>query len=126
MCFGLSDMNYDGKLAKYSRVRFFRCFFIFILIIFVILPVIIVFFSVFEVFLYIISFVLDGSAMKNIKLKSLYTHKLFYKVVYAFYLAIGIAYIPLGYMSLAILSIFAPAACLFNKLRTMNNEEELE
>ena len=91
MCFGLSEMNYDGKLAKYSRVRFFRCMLIFMLIIFVILPVIIVFFSVFEVCLFIISFVLDGSFMKNIKLKSLYTHKFFYKIVYAFFIAIGIA-----------------------------------
>ena len=125
MCFGLSEMNIDGKLAKYSRVRFFRCLLIFMLIIFVILPVIIVFFSVFEVCLYIISFVLDGSGMKNIKLKSLYAHKFFYKVVYAFYISIGIAFIPIGYMSLAVFSVLLPAVCIYSKIKK-NNEEELE
>ena len=124
MCFGLSEMNYEGKLAKYSRVRFFRCMLIFMLIIFVILPVIIVFFSVFEICLFIISFVLDGSFMKNIKLRSLYTHKFFYKIVYAFFIAIGIAYIPVGYMSLVIFSIFAPVVCIINKIR--KNDEEVE
>ena len=43
MCFEISEMNYEGRLAKYSRDRFFRYMFIFILIIFAILPVIIVF-----------------------------------------------------------------------------------
>ena len=75
LCFGLSEMNYNERLAKYSRDRFFRCFFIFLLIIFIILPVIIVFFSIFAVVLYIITFVLDGSAMKHIKLKSSFKHK---------------------------------------------------
>ena len=125
MCFGLSEMNYEGRLAKYSRDRFFRCIFIFILIIFVILPVIIVFFSIFEVVLYIISFVLDGSAMKNIKLKSLFTHKLFYKIVYLFFISIGIAYIPLGYMSLVILAIASPIVCIIKRIR-MRNDEELD
>ena len=125
MCFGLSEMNYEGRLAKYSRDRFFRCMFIFILIIFVILPVIIVFFSIFEVILYIISFVLDGSAMKNIKLKTLFTHKLFYKIVYLFFISIGIAYIPLGYMSLVILAIASPIFCIINRIR-MRNDEDLD
>ena len=123
MCFGLSETNYEGKLAKYSRVRFFRCILIFVLIIFILLPVIIVFFSLFEIVLFIISFVLDGSGMKNIKLKSRFLHKLFYKIVYAFFVAIGVAYIPLGYMSLVVLAIFAPAACIFNKIREKNDDE---
>jgi hypothetical protein len=83
------------------------------------------FFSVFEVCLYIISFVLDGSGMKNIKLKSLYAHKFFYKVVYAFYISIGIAFIPIGYMSLAVFSVLLPGVCIYNKIKK-NNEEELE
>lgn len=123
MCFGLSEMNYEGRLAKYSRVRFCRCMFIFILIIFVILPVIIVFFSLFEVCLYIISFVLDGSAMKNIKLKSLFAHKFFYKIVYLFFIAIGVAYIPLGYMSLAVFFVASPVFCICNRLKIKNDEE---
>ena len=123
MCFGLSEMNYEGKLAKYSRMRFFRCMLIFILIIFIILPVIIVAFSIFEACLYIIAFVLDGSAMKNIKLKSLFAHKLFYKLVYGFFISIGFAYIPLGYMSLVLFVVFAPLVCIFNKIREKNDDE---
>ncbi len=123
MCFGLSEMNYDGKLAKYSRMRFCRCILIFMLIIFIILPIIIVFFSIFEVCLYIITFVLDGSAMKNIKLKSIYTHKIFYKLVYGFFIAIGFAYIPVGYMSLVLFAIAAPIICIINNFREKTDEE---
>ena len=123
MCFGLSEMNYDGKLAKYSRMRFFRCILIFLLIIFIILPIVLVFFSIFGACLYIISFVLDGSAMKNIKLKSIFAHKLFYKIVYGFFVAIGFAYIPIGYMSIALFIIFAPFICIFNNLRDKSDEE---
>ena len=123
MCFGLSEMKDDGKLAKYSRMRFFRCMFIFILIIFIILPIILVFFSIFEAFLYIISFVLDGSAMKNIKLKSVFAHKIFYKLVYGFFIAIGFAYIPIGYLSLVLFALAAPIICIINNFREKNDEE---
>ena len=125
MCFGLSEMNYEGKLAKYKRVRFCRCMLIFILISFVLLPVVIVFFSLFAVILYIISFVLDGSYMKNIKLNSMILHKLFYKIIYLFFIMIGIAYIPVGYMSLAGICIIAPIYCIINKIR-MKNDDELD
>ena len=123
MCFGLAETNSNERLVKYSRVRFCRCLLIFMLIIFIILPFIIVFFSTFEAVLYIITFVLDGSAMKNIKLKSSYAHKLFYKIVYGFFLSIGIAYIPIGYISLALLIIFAPIVFVINKIRQKNDEE---
>ena len=123
MCFGLSETNYDGKLAKYSRVRFFRCFLIFLLIIFVILPVIVTFFSIFEAFLFVITFVLDGSAMKNIKLNSQLSHKAFYKIAYGFYIAIGVAYIPFGYVSLVVLVVFTPIICIVNKIRNKNDED---
>ena len=123
MCFGLSETNYDGKLAKYSRVRFFRCFLIFLLIIFVILPVIVTFFSIFEACLFVIAFVLDGSAMKNIKLNSQLAHKIFYKIAYGFYIAIGVAYIPFGYISLVVLIVFTPIICIVNKIRNRNDED---
>ena len=126
MCFGLSEMNYNKRLAKYSRDRFFRCLFIFFLLIFVLLPVVIVFFSLFAVSLYIITFVLDGSAMKHIKLKSDFLHRFFYKVIYLFFIFIGIAYIPVGYMSLAaLIVILIPGYCIYYKIRQIN-EEELE
>ena len=123
MCFGLSETNYNGKLAKYTRVRFCRCILIFILIIFVILPVIVVFFSIFEAVLFVITFVLDGSAMKNIKLKSEQFNKFFYKFAYAFYIAIGVAFIPFGYMSLALLIVLTPIFLILNKIRQKNDDE---
>ena len=123
MCFGLAEMNSEAKLAKYTRMRFYRCILIFMLIIFVILPVIVVFFSIFEACLYIVTFVLDGSAMKNIKLKSLFAHKLFYKIVYGFFIAIGFAFIPIGYISLVLLIISGPIFFIFNKIREKNDDE---
>ena len=124
MCFGLSEMNYNERLAKYSRDRFFRCIFIFLLIIFVLLPIVIVFFSLFAVILYIITFVLDGSYMKHIKLKSEFSHRFFYKIVYLFFIFIGFAYIPIGYISLAVFIVIAiPGICIYHKIRQINEEE---
>ena len=125
MCFGLGETKTDGKLAKYKRVRFFRCLLIFVLLIFVIFPIVLVFFSVFEASLFIVTFVLDGSAMKNIKLKSICTHKFFYKVTYGFFIVISIAYIPLGYLSIVVFTIAMPIYCVANNIRN-RNEEDLE
>ena len=125
MCFGLGETNSDGKLAKYSRIRFFRCLLIIIAFIFILLPVILVFFSIFAAVLYIITFVLDGSAMKNIKLKSIRAHKFFYKIVYVFFLSIGVAYIPIGYISISIFVVALPFLCIYNRIR-QNHEEEME
>ena len=123
MCFGLSDTNYEGKLAKNSRARFCRCLFIFFLLIFIIFPIIIVFFSIFEAALFIVTFVLDGSVMKNIKLKSLNAHKFFYKIVYGFFIAIGVAFIPFGYLSLAVFIVFMPIFLIVNKIKQKRDEE---
>ena len=123
MCFGLGETKTDGRLAQYKRVRFFRCLLIFVLLIFVIFPIILVFFSVFEAFLFIVSFVLDGSVMRNIKLKKICTHKFFYKITYGFYIVISIAYIPFGYLSLAVLTVAIPIFCIVNKIRNKNDED---
>ena len=120
MCFGLGDIGNDRKLMKNSRVRFFRCIFIFLFIILIILPIVITFFSVFVAVIYIITFVLDGSAMQYIKLKSDLFNKFFYKMVLVYYLLVSIAYIPLGYFSLVLLIIILP---LYNKIKKKNEVE---
>ena len=125
MCFGLGDIDNDRKLLKYSRIRFCRCLLIFLLLIFVILPVVIAFFSIFEGIIFVIAFVLDGSAMKNIKLKTPMNHKLFYKIVYGFFLCLSIAFIPFGYISLALLIIAIPILCIYYKI-TKKDGEDLE
>ena len=61
--------------------------------------------------------------MRDVKLKSICTHKFFYKVTYGFYIAISIAYIPLGYLSIAVFTIAMPIVCIVNKIRDRNDED---
>ena len=61
--------------------------------------------------------------MGNIKLKSICTHKFFYKVTYGFYIVISIAYIPLGYLSIALFTIAMPIYCIVYKIRNKNDED---
>ena len=122
MCFGLGDIGNDRKLLKYSRIRLFRCILIFCVLIFFILPLIVTFFSIFEAFIYVVAFVLDGSAMKNIKLRSKNAHKLFYRIAYVFYFCISIALIPIGYFSLVGFMIFIPFLCIYNKIKKKNGD----
>ena len=124
-CFGLSCTNSDGKLAKDRKIRLVRCVFIGLMFLFVFLPLIIALFSVLEAFLFIVTFVLDGSVMKHIKLHSRILHKLFYKIVHAFFVCIGIAYIPFGYFSLVGLAFLGPVMYLVNKFRS-KFEDEIE
>ena len=65
--------------------------------------------------IYVIAFVLDGSALQYIKLKSKYTHRLFYKIAILFYLFMALALIPVGYMSLSVIIISIPFICLIKK-----------
>ena len=123
MCFGLGEIDKDKKLLKYSRIRLFRCILIFLLIIFIILPLVVTFCSIFAAGVFIIAFVLDGSAMKNIQLKSSFAHKFFYKIVYAFFICISIAFIPLGYFGLAGFLVFIPIYCIYNKIKKKDGEE---
>ena len=124
MCFGLGDIDNDRKLLKYSRIRFFRCVLIFLFIIFVILPVVITFFSIFVAFVFVMVFILDGSAMKYNKLKSPFANQWFYRIVYAFFFSMSIALIPLGYICLVGLIIFTPfIICIHNKIKKKDGEE---
>jgi len=123
MCFGLGEVDNDRKLLKYSRIRFCRCVLIFLLLIFIILPVVITFFSVFISVIYVLAFVLDGSHMKHTRLKNETANKFFYKIVYAFFLCISIAFIPFGYVALVIVIIGSPILCIYNKIKKKNGEE---
>ena len=61
--------------------------------------------------------------MKNLKLNSQLAHKFFYKIAYGFYIAIGVAYIPFGYISLVVLVLFTPIICIVNKIRNRSDED---
>ena len=115
MCFGLASSDPENDFTRGRGIRIIRCVFIFLLIIFIFLPFLIILFSIIEMILYIIVFVLDGSALKYIKLKSSYAHKLFYKFAILFYFWLSLALIPVGYMSLAIIIIFFPIIYLIKK-----------
>jgi hypothetical protein len=108
MCFGLALADPEKDITRGKGIRFIRCIFIFLLIIFIILPFLIILFSLIEMFIYLVVFVLDGSALRYMKLKSKNLHKLFYKIAILFYFFMAIALIPAGYISLTIIIISLP------------------
>ena len=115
MCFGLASSDPENDFTRGRGIRFIRCIFIFVLIIFIFLPILIILFSIIEMVLYIIVFVLDGSALKYIKLKSNYAHKLFYKIAILFYFWLSLALLPVGYMSLVLIIVVFPIFYLIKK-----------
>jgi len=123
MCFGLAASDPENDFTRGKGIRFIRCVFIFLLIIFILLPFLIIFFSLIEMIIYIIVFVLDGSALKYIRLKTKYAHRLFYKIAILFYFWLSLALIPVGYMSLAVIIIIIPFIFLIKKFK---REDEYE
>ena len=122
-CFGLSVADSENKFTKNKNVRILRLMFIILFIIFIILPIILVLFSVFETSLYVITFVLDGSAMKYIKLHSKFAHQIFYKFAVLFYFTIAIGLIPVGYISICGLIIITPIILIRNKIMKKKLED---
>ena len=117
MCFGLASADPEKDITRGKGIRFIRCIFIFVLIIFILLPILVILFSLIEMLIYVIAFVLDGSALQYIKLKSKYAHRLFYKIAILFYLFMAIALIPVGYMSLSVIIISIPFICLIKNAK---------
>jgi len=120
MCFGFANSNSENNFTKGKGIRFIRCIIIFSIIIFIILPIILILFSFIAMLFYIVIFVLDGSALGYIKLKSKFAHRLFYKIAILFYICISLALIPIGYMSFVFIIIFIPIICLINKTKKEN------
>lgn len=120
MCFGFANSNSENNFTKGKGIRLIRCIIIFSIIIFIILPIILILFSFIAMVFYIVIFVLDGSALGYIKLKSKFAHRLFYRIAILFYICISFALIPIGYMSFGFIIIFIPAICLINKTKKEN------
>lgn len=120
MCFGFANSNSENNFTKGKGIRLIRCIIIFSIIIFIILPIILILFSFIAMVFYIIIFVLDGSALGYIKLKSKLAHRLFYRIAILFYICISVAMIPIGYMSFVFIIIFIPIICLINKTKKEN------
>ena len=122
-CFGLSAADSENKFTKNKNIRILRLMFIILFIIFIILPIVLVLFSVFEISIYVVVFVLDGSALKYIKLHSKFAHQIFYKLAVFFYFVIAIGLIPVGYMSICGLIIVTPILLIRNKFRKKRIED---
>ena len=117
MCFGLSSSDPDNNFTRGKGIRFIRCIFIFLFLILIIMPFVIILFSIIEMFVYIIVFVLDGSALKYIKLKTRFAHRLFYKIAILVYFWLSLALIPVGYISLFLIILSIPFICLIKKTK---------
>ena len=121
MCFGLSSINSKTYFTKNKRTRLIRCMIIFLILIFVLLPITIAFFSMFEIFTCVFAILIDKSGLRNVKLKSKFAHKFFYRIFLLFYFLISLAFIPLGHLSLGLIIIITPFIFLFKKFSNNND-----
>ena len=117
MCYGLASSNQENYFTKGKGIRFIRCSIIFLFITFIILPFVIIIFSIIEMMIYIVVFVLDGSALKYIKLKTKCAHRLFYKFTILIYFWLSLALLPVGYISLLLIIISMPFICLIKNIK---------
>ena len=118
MCFGLASINTANYFTKNKRMRLLRCILIIVILIFVLIPFCIVFFSFLEVFIFVFLFLLEKNEFRNVKFKSKFTHKLFYRLIILFYVLISLALIPLGYIGLGLMIIIIPLILLFKRFVT--------
>jgi hypothetical protein len=122
-CFGMQEIKNDSHFAKHKCLRITKCFIIFVLML-AILPFIILLFSFVFITFYILAFVLDGSAVKNLKLKTERRHKIFRFLIYATYIVISLPSLPLGYWSLAIGIVSSPFIYIYKKCKRINSQEQ--
>lgn len=122
-CFGMQEIKNDSHLANHKCLRITKCFIIFLLML-AILPFIILLFSFVFITFYILAFVLDGSAVKNLKLKTQRRHKMFRFLIYATYIVISLPSLPLGYWSLAMGVVSSPFIYVYKKCNRINSQEQ--
>lgn len=123
VCFGLGESDYKSKFSKYKSARVAKCVIIFLLLIFVAFPIIMIFFSFVVIGIYMVMFVLDGSTMKNVKIKSKLLSKVFNILVYSSYGFISLASLGIGYLTLGILFLVVPILGIVNKCKRQKDEE---
>jgi hypothetical protein len=121
MCFGLASIDSKNYFSKNKRMRFLRCIVIFLVLIFIILPFCLIFFSFIEIMIYLFVFLIEKSGIRNVKLKTEFTHKFFYRLMLLFYFMLSIALIPLGHSSLILLIVILPFIFLMKKLKNSDD-----
>lgn len=122
-CFGMQETLNDSHFAKHKCLRITKCMLIFLLMI-AILPIIILLFSFIVFGFYILAFVLDGSAVKNMKLKTERRQKVFRFLIYAIYISISLPSMNLGYWSLTFLTVSSPFIYLIKKCKRSDNSDD--
>lgn len=120
-CFGMQELQSNSRFAKHKCLRISKCLLIFILML-AILPIVILLFSFFALVGYILAFVLDGSAVKNLKLKTERKQKIFRFLIYSIYSWISIFSLPVGYWALFVLIISSPFIFIYKKIKHVDNE----
>ena len=122
-CFGLQESTFESKFARYKSARVLKCFGLFIFLIFVIFPIIICFFSFVVVGIYFVTFILDGTHLKRLKLKKTLLNKVFYISVYLNYAIISLSLLSFGYICFIIFIIFVPIFCIIQRINKKKIEE---
>ena len=123
ICFGLEKSDYTSKFSQYKSARVAKCIVIFLFLIFIAMPIVVALFSFVIVAVYIVTYILDGSTIKNIVLKNSILHSTFTGIAYAIFVVVSIALIPLGYISLAILIVSLPVLYVVHKCKRQKEEE---
>lgn len=123
ICFGLEESSSESKFSKYKSIRIAKCIAIFLFLIFVGLPILLAFSSFLFIGIYVMTFVLDGSTMKNIKFSNQKVSEAFHIILYCFYALISIASIPFGYLAFAGVIIGLPIICICNRISNEKEEE---
>jgi hypothetical protein len=124
ICFGMQEVKNDSHFAKHKCLRVFKCMIIFLILVFILLPIVILLFSMVVITFYILAFVLDGSAVKNLKLKTEKLQKIFRFLIYSTYIVISLPSLSLGYWTLAILIISSPFLYIYKKCCSQKDEDE--
>lgn len=124
VCFGLGESDYQSNLSKYRSIRVLKCIIIFMLLIFIVLPIIVNLFSFILISLYLVSFVFDGSVMKNIKINHDWCRATFNFQLYLLYFSLAISLIPLGYLILVSFIVIFPVLIIFNKIKKLKEEDD--
>jgi hypothetical protein len=121
-CFGMDMFTYTNRFYHNKVFRIFKCLLVLILIMAVVIPLLILFFTFVVVIFYILTYVLDGSAVKNVKFKTENRSKLFRQTVGAIYITMSLPLISLGYIGLGLGIIIGPFVYLFRN----SKKEEID
>jgi hypothetical protein len=121
-CFGLGELSQNNMILNNKCIRLSKCF-LMLLLILAIIPIVILLFSFIVVVFYILTFVLDGSAIRDVKFKNKRRHSMFRFFVSALYTTMSLPFVSLGYISIAVIITFGPFYYIGKKIRTRIKQE---